>query len=181
MRMWMLDPDLMCMRHITGEHRELHALEGSLERTNPEHDDYKCGYHIRYLNRLAKGGYIEPKSLKKRHDKLVKYFRNHKSPINEIPTLEYLPGEVVEAKVDKEKAIRDLLDRPEACRPIGYCGGNIEERLIEKVAKIANVGIKRQKGYRYFVDENGDISRKKTGRGSRKKEERNREGSSPLE
>ena len=38
--------------------------------------------------------------------------------------------------------------------------------MAEKVAK---VGIKREKGYLYFVDKNGDISRAKMARGGQKK------------
>ena len=38
--------------------------------------------------------------------------------------------------------------------------------MAEKVAK---VGIKREAGYLYFVDKNGDISRSKMARGGTKK------------
>ena len=38
--------------------------------------------------------------------------------------------------------------------------------MAEKVAK---VGIKKEKGYLYFVDKKGDISRAKMARGGRKK------------
>ena len=35
--------------------------------------------------------------------------------------------------------------------------------------KVAKVGIKKESGYLYFVDKNGDISRAKMARGSSKK------------
>jgi hypothetical protein len=41
--------------------------------------------------------------------------------------------------------------------------------MAEKVAK---VGIKKQKGYLYFVDKNGDISRAKMARGGKKKKKK---------
>ena len=42
-------------------------------------------------------------------------------------------------------------------------------RVAEKVAK---VGIKKQKGYLYFVDKKGDISRAKMARGGKKKKKK---------
>jgi|TARA_B100001964_G_C14034139_1_gene509639 hypothetical protein len=35
--------------------------------------------------------------------------------------------------------------------------------------KVAKVGIKREKGYLYFIDKQGDISRSKMARGGKKK------------
>ncbi len=126
MRMWMIDPDSMCLQHILGEHRELHALKGSLERTKPEYDNHEK--HRKNLTTLARDGLIELKSLKDRHSELVEHLENHKSPIGEIPTLEHLPEDVREAEVDREKAVQDLLERPGACRPEGGCRDNLEER-----------------------------------------------------
>lgn len=124
MRMWMINPDLMCIQHIAGEHRELHALKGSLERTKPEYEN--CEKHRKNLTALSGDGLIELKSLKERHDELVKYLDDHRTPIDEIPTLSHLPDEVVQAEVDRGKARRDLIDRSEACRPEGYCGSRIK-------------------------------------------------------
>ncbi len=121
----MIDPDLMCLQHILGEHRELHALKGSLERTKPEYEN--CEKHRKNLTTLTEKGLIELKSLKNRHDKLVKYLENHNSPIGKIPTLKYLPEEVRQGEVDREKAVQDLIDRPKACRPVGCCRNNLKE------------------------------------------------------
>ena len=38
--------------------------------------------------------------------------------------------------------------------------------------KVAKVGVKKQPGYLYFVDKNGDISRAKMARGSTKKKKK---------
>ena len=43
--------------------------------------------------------------------------------------------------------------------------------MAEKVLKC---GIKKQKGYLYFIDKKGDISRAKMARGGRKKKKRRR-------
>lgn len=40
--------------------------------------------------------------------------------------------------------------------------------------KVAKVGIKKQKGYLYFVDRQGDISRAKMARGGKKKKKKKR-------
>lgn len=115
----MIDPELMCMQHIVGEHRELHALIGSLERTKPKYENHEK--HQKNLTTLAKNGLIELKSLKKRHNQLVKHMKNHNSPIEKIPTTKHLPKKVKEVKVDIEKSKKDLIDRPESCKPKGYC------------------------------------------------------------
>jgi len=125
MRMWMIDPKLMCIQHIVGEHRELHALKGSLERTKPECNNYER--HIKNIITLAKEGFIDLKSLKSRHEELVKHIENHNSPMENVPTLKHLPKEARNAKVDKEKAVKDIIDRPEACRPVGCCGDKIKD------------------------------------------------------
>lgn len=123
--MWTVDPELMCIQHIVGEHRELHALKGSLERTDPSHENHER--HRKNLETLAKDGILELRSLKERHEELVDYMDNHNSPIGEIPTLEFLPKKVRNAEVDKEKAIQDLSDRSEACQPEGACRDNLKK------------------------------------------------------
>jgi len=41
-----------------------------------------------------------------------------------------------------------------------------------RVEKVFKCGIKKQKGYLYFIDKKGDISRAKMARGGRKKKRR---------
>ncbi|OUJ18441.1 Pyrimidine dimer DNA glycosylase T4 endoV family [Methanonatronarchaeum thermophilum] len=115
----MINPEHMCIQHILGEHRELHALMGSIERTKPGYKGFER--HRNNIKALARDGYIELKSLKTRHEQLVGYLKNHNSPIEEVPTLEYIPKEVIEAEVNIEKSRKDLIDRPQACRPNGKC------------------------------------------------------------
>lgn len=40
---------------------------------------------------------------------------------------------------------------------------------MELAEKVAKVGVKKESGYLYFVDKNGDISRAKMARGSARK------------
>ena len=72
MRMWMIDPRLLCNKHLLGEHFEIH-----LHRHN-----FVKGHSIR--GRTFPVVQIEPISMQKRHDALAKEMlkrnMNHKSP-----------------------------------------------------------------------------------------------------
>ena len=72
MRMWMVDPALMCRKHLLGEHVECHMLVGVLAR----------GKRIQgFLDR----GLLEPAKVQARHDALAREMQkrgwNHQSPI----------------------------------------------------------------------------------------------------
>ena len=58
MRIWMVDPKIMCRQHLLGEHNELHKLAGSLR-----------------LKKSIKGylekGELDPSQANKRHAELV--------------------------------------------------------------------------------------------------------------
>jgi hypothetical protein len=43
---------------------------------------------------------------------------------------------------------------------------------VELAQKVAKVGVKKESGYLYFVDKQGDISRAKMARGSSKKKKK---------
>ena len=58
MRMWMVDPEIMCRQHLFGEHVEHHMFRGSM-RKGCRQDGY-------ITNDL-----LEPLSLDKRHEELV--------------------------------------------------------------------------------------------------------------
>jgi Pyrimidine dimer DNA glycosylase len=44
MRMWLVDPRLMCSQHLLGEHVELHMLVGSLNRKKTSMAFYAAGW-----------------------------------------------------------------------------------------------------------------------------------------
>ena len=73
MRMWMIDPQLMCNKHLLGEHVETHMLEGSLKKG-------------RSLAGFINNGLVDLERLGERHDQLAEEMKdrgmNHKSPIN---------------------------------------------------------------------------------------------------
>jgi hypothetical protein len=45
---------------------------------------------------------------------------------------------------------------------------NYSRRIIEMAQKVAKAGIKREDGFLYFIDKQGDISRAKMARGGKK-------------
>ena len=78
MRMWMLDPKLMCRKHLLGEHVEMHMFAGSL------------------LKGISMDGYVENKLIHaremiNRHDELVVEMKargyNHNSPMQDVEHL----------------------------------------------------------------------------------------------
>jgi len=108
MRMWLCDPKIMCQKHLCGEHVEMHMFLGSLKK-NKKIDGY--------LN----NNLFEPRSLYQRHkdlgDEMTKRGYNHKSDIREeeCACIFDLSIEKQYWEVDKDVALKDLLDRCPEC------------------------------------------------------------------
>lgn len=106
MRMWMIDPELLCDQHLLGEHVECHMLAGSLAR-------------CRSIDGFVAKGLLEPASLAERHRMLSEEMASrgfaHRSPLPEVD-LGYLTAEARECRVDLERSTEDLIERCEACR-----------------------------------------------------------------
>jgi len=106
MRMWMVDPTLLCHKHLLGEHGELHKFLKSWEK------QYSIDGRI-------EGNAIEPMSYKKRHDQLAEELLargyNHQSPL-EQPDFMYLPLEQLKFKVDVDLNFKLLIDRCPDCK-----------------------------------------------------------------
>lgn len=106
MRMWMVDPALLCDRHLLGEHGELHKHRHVfVERRS-------------IAGRVGSDVQIEPESMKSRHDALademLRRGMRHESPY-EMPDLSYLPKEHREARVDRREAMAMLARRCRTC------------------------------------------------------------------
>lgn len=103
MRMWMCEPHLMCRQHLLGEHNEIHKHRHNFVKK------HKMG---------GRAGQIEPRSMKVRHDDLVKEMENrgyqHKSPY-EMPDISYL-GDFPD--VDVKESCGELITRCNNCRGI---------------------------------------------------------------
>ena len=105
--MWMLNPKLLCNKHLVGEHGEIH-----LHR------------HIFVKKQSINGRIhpivqIEPANMQARHNELaeemIKRGMNHKSPYIQ-PDIEYLPENMRNAKVNEKYNVDDLAARCPQCR-----------------------------------------------------------------
>ena len=109
MRMWLCDPRILCQKHLCGEHVEMHMFMGCLKK-NKKIDGY------------IKKNLFEPMALIYRHDKLaeemVRRGFNHKTPIEECECkhIMCLPFYQRINEIDREAALKDLLDRCPKCR-----------------------------------------------------------------
>lgn len=101
MRMWGVDPKVMCNRHLLGEHVEMHMFVGTIKR----------GTSLRgYID----GGLVETHLIDMRHDELAREMirrgMNHKSPIEHL----YPPAM---GRIDRAGNLRELASRcPECAR-----------------------------------------------------------------
>lgn len=107
MRMWMIDPKMLCRKHLLGEHGEIHKHRNNFEK----------GHSI--AGRISPIVLIEPASMQVRHDALaaeiLRRGYKHKSSY-ELPDLSYLPDEEIYAQADIEYNIRDLTGRCDDCK-----------------------------------------------------------------
>ena len=101
MRMWLVNPKIMCRNHLLGEHLELHMLASCLK------------------NRKNIRGYIErdlvdPSLLVKRHEELVEEMKrrgySHSSSINELPEL------IAKGHINNHVNLVELARRCHKCR-----------------------------------------------------------------
>jgi hypothetical protein len=110
--MWMIPPSMLCSKHLVGEHGELHKFIPSFRKK------YKID------KRIAPIVQIQLSSYKPRHDELAdemkKRHMNHNSPLlnKDIPDFSYLPKEQLEAKVDLNLSIKELIKRCPKCKEV---------------------------------------------------------------
>lgn len=100
MRMWKVNPKLLCDKHLLGEHVEMHMFTGCLAK----------GKSIQgYIDK----GLVELDKIEKRHnelaDEMIRRGMKHNSPL----LIEVVADNL--GKVDIAKSIRDLCSRCEDC------------------------------------------------------------------
>ncbi|MGE5436411.1 MAG: pyrimidine dimer DNA glycosylase/endonuclease V [Syntrophothermus sp.] len=102
----MVNPELMCDKHLLGEHGELHKFLHNWQKQQT-------------MTKRILDNAIEPKSYKKRHDQLAAELLrrnfNHQSPI-EQPDFSYLPVEEQNFIIDVNNNYLRLVERCEKCR-----------------------------------------------------------------
>jgi hypothetical protein len=102
MRMWLIDPRLMCSQHLLGEHVELHMLVGSLNRG-------------KRIDGFLRDGLVELRSIRRRHAELVvemqrRGFR-HQSPLPDFRASRA-------GSVDVLANLKELARRCHTCRAL---------------------------------------------------------------
>ncbi len=108
MRMWMVDPKIMCRKHLLGEHVELHMIVGHMKKR-------------RSIKGFIRHNCIEPLAIAQRHEELVKEMvirgYDHKSVLD-VPEnlLEYLTAIEKRVRVSVESSVEDLITRCADCR-----------------------------------------------------------------
>ena len=107
MRMWMVAPNLLCRKHLIGEHGEIHKHKHNFEK------------HHSITGRIYPIVLIEPDNMQNRHDELAQEMiargYNHQSPYAQ-PDLSHLSNSERFAKVDMEYNLKDLYSRCPECR-----------------------------------------------------------------
>jgi hypothetical protein len=110
--MWLVDPEIMCRKHLLGEHLELHMLLGAMQK----------GKSVK--------GYIdsdifEPKSLFSRHTELKVEMKirgyNHTTEMsrsNVLETINRLPESQLNHRMNKKASLKVLLSRCEDCKKL---------------------------------------------------------------
>jgi hypothetical protein len=108
MRMWMIDPQLMCRKHLLGEHGEIHKFLPSFRK------GHKVDGRFDPIVQIQFQGYIE------RHDALAFEMAergyNHKSPLVDVPDFSLIYPQHYDKLVDVQLAYADLMARCDKCR-----------------------------------------------------------------
>lgn len=98
----MVDPRIMCRQQLLGEHAEVHAFVGAMDR----------GYSVK---RYLVNGLLELHSLHSRHEELVKEMERrgyrHASSFDE----KWKQAERL-GTIDREKSYKQLMNRCSRCR-----------------------------------------------------------------
>jgi len=101
MRMWNVDPKIMCRKHLLGEHVELHMTVGTINKGRSVK-----GYLV--------GGFMDLSLVNIRHQQLVQEMSRrgykHNSPLSDIS----LTG----GNVNSEENVRELANRCPECRKL---------------------------------------------------------------
>lgn len=106
MRMWLVDPKIMCRQHLLGEHLELHMFANAINNN-------------KNIDGFIKNNLVEPRSIFKRHKELMeemlrrRYKHNSGLQVNPVNLEKYK-----HIKIDKDEALKDLLKRCKKCRII---------------------------------------------------------------
>jgi hypothetical protein len=107
MRMWMVNPKLLCNKHLLGCHGEIHKHRHNFVKKHS------------ITKRIFPIVQIQPSAMQSRHDEIAEEMlrrgMNHHSPYSQ-PDISYLPKEQREAVVDVQHSLNDLKGRCVECK-----------------------------------------------------------------
>ena len=107
MRMWMINPVLLCKDHLLGEHNELHKHLPSFRK------GHRVDGRFSPIVQMQFQGYAA------RHDALAQEILrrgwNHKSPLTNVPDFRSIYPQYWEKKVDLRESMLDLSSRCNKC------------------------------------------------------------------
>jgi hypothetical protein len=102
MRMWMVNPKIMCRQHLLGEHAEIHMFIGTINREKSVEG---------YLQK----GLLEVHNLFSRHNELVEEMKRrgykHQSEVEEEWRTEIRAG-----FIDRKRNLNELINRCSKCK-----------------------------------------------------------------
>lgn len=105
-RMWMVDPNTMCDKHLIAEHHETHVFAGRIRKRMP-------------LDGWLAKNMLEPAALQARHDDLADEMVlrgfNHDSMLVICPE-DYLSADQLAVRIDRNTAEVELHSRCAACK-----------------------------------------------------------------
>ncbi len=108
MRQWMVNPKIMCRKHLLGEHLEHHMF-------------YEAIKNGRKVDGYVKNNLLEILSLKQRHDEVAEEMKRrgyrHNTPLEvDLQKINQYSEDIKNYKIDKDKSLQDLLLRCSKCR-----------------------------------------------------------------
>jgi hypothetical protein len=105
--MWLVNPKIMCRKHLLGEHLELHLFIGHMKRRKS-------------IKGFLKNNLLQIDEIYNRHEELVKEMLsrgyNHKSELEKIDLSYY--KEFFHIKINKTLSILDLKSRCNECQKL---------------------------------------------------------------
>jgi hypothetical protein len=108
MRMWMVDPKILCRKHLMGEHVELHMFVGTFKKK-------------KNITGYIRNNLLEICSIINRHQMLAEEMTrrgyNHQSDLDfNLDMVGYCQPEHIKYKVDSCSALADLISRCSICK-----------------------------------------------------------------
>lgn len=105
MRMWNINPKLMCRQHLLGEHLEMHMFSGCLRKNIS-------------LNGYVKNGLVDLKNIKNRHNEITKEmivrgYKPNKEKDKVFLLINNISGD--DGKINIKDNLRELSERCRRC------------------------------------------------------------------